>query len=201
MASNINALSDKSGDPEKEIAEFMRGLKLDLGKVQSETASVLADERRAQRALTDCQAEIGKLHRYAEKCLADGNEADAKKFLEKKRPLQEKEAGLQAAYDTAAANVSMMKQMQDKLGSDIGELESRYSKLKERMAAAQRQQTINSRTSPTGGGIDEALKAMEEKADTAYNEAMAVAELRSEKKENIDELFEQWEKNKKSEAE
>ncbi|RKN86070.1 PspA/IM30 family protein [Paenibacillus ginsengarvi] len=195
MASNINALQEKSGDPEKEIEEFMRGLHLDLGKVRSETASVLAEERRAERALADCQAEMSKLQKYAEKCVADGNDEGARKFLEKKAPLQEKEAQLRASHNQSASNVDWMKQMERKLETDIGELELRRTKLKERMLAAQHQKHLNSLGSPTGDGIEAKLKAMEDKANTEYNEAMAIAELRAEKKEDIDELFAQFEKS------
>lgn len=93
MASNMNALLDKAEDPEKTIDNFMRNVNIDLGKVKAETASVLADERRTKRTLDDCQAEISKLQHYAEKAVEAGNEGDARKFLEKKVLLTEKERG------------------------------------------------------------------------------------------------------------
>lgn len=48
MKMNVNALVDKVGDPERTIDDYMRNLNSDLGKVKAETASVLADERRAK---------------------------------------------------------------------------------------------------------------------------------------------------------
>ena len=73
MASNINALLDKMEDPEKMIDQYMRNLESDLGKVKSETAAVMADEKRAKRELDECQAEIDKLQSYAEKAIKAGN--------------------------------------------------------------------------------------------------------------------------------
>ncbi|MDF2713946.1 MAG: phage-shock protein [Paenibacillus sp.] len=196
MASNMNALLDKAEDPEKTIDDFMRSLNDDLGKVKAEAASVLADERRAHRALEDCKAEIGKLQRYAEKSVEAGNDEEARKFLEKKAPLAEKASRLQTAYDLASTNAASMKQMQDKLVSDIGQLEERRARLKGRMAAAKAQQRLNAIGSPLGGGgYDSAFKAAEEKANSAYDEAMAIAELRAGTKEDLDKLFAQEEKS------
>jgi phage shock protein A len=195
MSSNINALLDKSQDPEKTMDTYMRSLNIDLGKVKAETASVLADEKRSQRAWDECKAEINKLQKYAEKAVEAGNDDGARKFLEKKGTLAEKEVQLQAAYELAASNAASMKQMQDKLVSDMSQLEARRTELKSRMAAAKAQQRLNSISSPTGGGIDSVLDALEEKVNSEYHEAMAIAELRAESKENLDELFEQLEKD------
>ena len=49
MSSNINALLDKAEDPSKMIDQYLRNLECDLGKVKSETASVMAEEKRAKR--------------------------------------------------------------------------------------------------------------------------------------------------------
>ncbi|WP_232696481.1 PspA/IM30 family protein [Brevibacillus daliensis] len=194
MSSNINALLDKTGDPEKTIDDFMRSLNSDLGKVKAETASMLTDERRAKRALDECNADIKKLQHYAEKAVEAGDDEDARKFLEKKEPLAEKEAQLQAAYQLASSNVASMKQIQDKLVSDIGQLEARRTKLKGKMAAAKAQQSLNSIGSSDGGN-DAVFDAMEQKVNRAYDEAMAIAELRTEAKDNLDDLFAQYKKS------
>jgi phage shock protein A len=52
MAANFNALLDKAEDPEKMIDQYMRNLEEDLAKVKSETASVMADEKNAQRKVS-----------------------------------------------------------------------------------------------------------------------------------------------------
>ena len=83
MSANINALLDKCEDPEKMIDQYMRNLESDLGKVKAETASVMAEETRAKRELDECTEQVNKMQSYAEKALTAGNEADARKFLEK----------------------------------------------------------------------------------------------------------------------
>lgn len=197
MSSNINALLDKAEDPEKVIDDYMRNLNSDLGKVKAETASVLSDERRAKRVLDESRAEIRKLLNYAEKAAEAGDDEDALKFLERKATQVEKQNQLQTTYDVASTNALRMKQMQDKIVSDVGKLEERRSQLKGKIAATKAQQQLNSRSSSVEAN-DSVFDAMEEKANQAYDEAMALAELRAEPKDDLDDLFAQLEKSTKS---
>ena len=106
MSANINALLDKCEDPEKMIDQYMRNLESDLGKVKAETASVMAEETRAKRELDECTEQVNKMQSYAEKALTAGNEADARKFLEKKQQLVSTQTALQQSYEAAAANAA-----------------------------------------------------------------------------------------------
>ena len=108
MSANINALLDKMEDPSKMIDQYLRNLESDLGKVKAETASVMAEETRSKRALDDCDKEIAKMQTYAEKAIMAGNDADARKFLEKKSQLTETRANLAQTYAAAADNASII---------------------------------------------------------------------------------------------
>lgn len=119
MAANVNALLDKAEDPAKMIDQYLRNLESDLGKVKAETASIMAEEKRAKRALDEALADVEKYQRYAQKAVAAGNDGDARAFLQQKKIASEKAAGLQAAYEAAAANSAKMRQMHDKLVNDI----------------------------------------------------------------------------------
>ncbi|APB78091.1 MULTISPECIES: PspA/IM30 family protein [Paenibacillus] len=196
MKMNVNALVDKVGDPERTIDDYMRNLNSDLGKVKAETASVLADERRAKRALDECKAEIKKLQHYASKSVEAGNEEEARKFLERKGLQADKLEQLQTSYDLASTNAVNMKQMQEKLVSDMGQLEARRAELKGKMAVAKAQQTLNSM-----GSKNSVFEVMEEQVNRAYDEAMAIAELRAGTKDDLDALFAQYEKSTNAEDE
>lgn len=179
MAANINALLDKAEDPEKMIDQTMRNLTKDLGQVKQETAAVMADEQRCKRELDACNAEIAKMQSYAEKALLAGNEADAAKFLEQKNTYVAKQASLQQTYDVAAANAMKMRQMHDKLVSDINELNSRRDAIKAKMKVAKTQQRLNKMTSTitdTSGSIS-AFERMEAKANSMLDQANAMSEL------------------------
>lgn len=201
MSSNWNALVDKAENPEQTIDDFMRGLNRDLGQVRAETTAMLAEERRAKRALDENAAEIRKLEKYAAKSVEDGNEEAAARFLERKGPLSGKEAELRSAYEAAAAQAAGLKQMQDKMVADLEQLEARRISLKEKLAAVQNLQSRSRPGSPLNGGHEAAFKAAEAKANDAYYEALALAELRGEgKKDDVDELFAEFERGLQNKA-
>lgn len=179
MSANVNALLDKAEDPEKMIDQCLRNLQSDLGKVKAETASIMAEEQRAKRELDDCSGDIAKFQNYAVKALEAGNEDDARKFLEKKASLTQKQASLQLNYETASLNASNMKTMHDKLTNDIKDLENRRSAIKGKMAVAKTQERINKMTSSLSGANDSmaAFDRMEEKAEMALDKANAMAAL------------------------
>ena len=54
MSANINALLDKAEDPSKMIDQYLRNLQKDLENVKEETASVMAEEKRCERELKEC---------------------------------------------------------------------------------------------------------------------------------------------------
>lgn len=190
MSANVNALLDKAEDPEKMIDQCLRNLNSDLGKVKAETASIMAEEQRTKRVLTECTEEIDKYQAYAVKALQAGNEADAKKFLEKKAELTAKQAELQAAYDAAKNNSDNMKAMHDKLVNDINQMESRRDTIKAKLAAAKTQERINKMTNSIDGANNSmtAFERYEEKANKALDKANAMAELNAGPKDDIKDL-------------
>lgn len=179
MAANINALLDKAEDPEKMIDQTMRNLTSDLGKVKTETAAVMADEQRCKRELEECNAEIEKMQKYAEKAVVAGNDADATKFLQEKNRLLAKQASLQQTYDVAAANAMKMRQMHDKLVNDINELNARRDAIKAKVKVAKTQQKINKLTSSVSDSSSSisAFERMEAKANSMLDQANAMTEL------------------------
>ncbi len=181
MSSNINALLDKCEDPEKMIDQYLRNLESDLGKVKAETASVMAEETRSKRALDECAEEVKKFQNYAMKAVEQGNDDDARKFLEKKNQLTEKQTSLQQSYDMSVTNAAKMRQMHDKLVNDIGQLNSRKDAIKAKLAVAKTQERLNKIGSSVAGAQNDisAFGRMESKVDKMLDEANAMAELNS----------------------
>lgn len=204
MSSNINALLDKAEDPSKMIDQYLRNLENDLGKVKAETASVMAEERRIKRELNECNEQINKMQNYAEKALLAGNESDAKLFLEKKTQLSKNKESLQQSYDIAEDNAVKMRSMHDKIVKDIGELNARRDQLKAKLAIAKTQERLN-QIGASANGVEGNLSAfdkMEDKINRKLDEANAMAELNSTKKENnIEELMSKYDDNKETNSE
>ena len=181
MSANINALLDRAEDPEKMIDEYLRDIESDLGKVKAETASVMAEEARAKRELDECTEEIDKMQKYAEKAVLAGNDADAKQFLAQKANLVSRQEALQQSYTLAAENASKMRQMHDKLCSDIAELDSRRDAIKAKMQVAKTQERLNKIGASVDGARSNlsAFDRMEAKANKMLDEANAMAQLNS----------------------
>ena len=204
MSSTINALLDKAEDPSKMIDQYLRNLESDLGKVKAETASVMAEEKRSKRELDECNEQINKMQRYAEKALIAGNESDAKTFLEKKTQLYKNQQSLQQSYDIAADNALKMRSMHDKLVKDICELNARRDQLKAKLAVAKTQERLNKIGSSVDGakGNLSAFDKMEEKINRQLDEANAMAELNSSNKEDsIEDLMSKYDDNKENNSE
>lgn len=178
---NVNSWKDQSDDPEKTIDEYLRSLNSDLGKVKAETASLLAEERRAKNALDECCAEIIKMQRYADKSVEAGNEDESRKFLEQATKLGERLSDLQNAYNLASSKAASMKQVQDRLIADLAELEQRRIELKGKLAEARLQQEVDSDGLSSGQA---SFREIEERMTQAIHEAEALAELRKDDPDN-----------------
>lgn len=195
MASNINALLDKAEDPEKMIDQLMRNLADDLAEVKEETAGVIAEEKRAERALEECKKEIAELGSYAAKAVQAGNDNDARKFLTEKASIEGKLTGLTEAYNLAHQNADNMRSMHDKLVNDINELNARKEMIKGKMAVAKTQERINNMIGSTASSANDSIAAferMEAKADKLLDKAEAMAELNKGTDAKIEDLKEKY---------
>lgn len=179
IKANINELLDKCEDPAKMIDQYLRDMTQDLAEVKKETAAVMAEETRAKRMLDENAAETARYTDLARKALTAGNEDDARVFLGKKQQLSEKSVSLQATYDAAHANAQKMREMHDKLVSDIEALNGRREMIKAKVAVAKTQEKVNK----LGASADKAASTMsafarmEQKADKLLDQANAMAEL------------------------
>lgn len=179
IKANINALIDKMEDPSKMIDQSLRDVMEDLAEVKRSTAGVMAEETRTKRLVDANQAEVAKYADFARKALVAGSEGDARVFLAKKQELENVGAGFMTAYAAAHENAVKMRQMHDKLASDVDALRSRREMIKAKVTVAKTQETLNEATSTisrTEGAMN-AFGRMEDKANKMLDEANAMAEL------------------------
>lgn len=203
MSANINAMLDKAEDPEKMIDQYLKNLEEDLVKVKSETASVMADEKNAQRKLEACRAEMDKMAEYARRAVTAGNDEEAKMFLKKKADLADQLAVLEKDYQLACECSAKMRQMHDKLESDIASLKTRRETLKAKIKVAETQKKLNEIGSglASAGNNMAAFDRMEEKVNHMLDEADAMAELNSSPESNsVEELTKKYDADSKSAA-
>lgn len=179
MAANINSILDKAEDPEKMVDQLLRNLNDDLGKVKSETASVMAEEARAKRELDECKSEINKMIDYATRAVNSGNDDDARRFLEKKANLTNDLSDLEQRYNLTKENSNKMKEMHKKISVQIEELNDRRNIIKAKIATAKAQERVNKIGASLNNSKSnfDSFSRMEEKANKMLDEANAMAEL------------------------
>ncbi|MEG2025864.1 MAG: PspA/IM30 family protein, partial [Gordonibacter sp.] len=174
-------LLDACEDPAKMIDQYLRDLVDNLAEVKQETAGVMAEEARTKRLVDDNATEVGKYDDLARKALSAGNEDDARTFLAKKQQLDVRAATLQEAYAAAHENAVKMREMHDKLVSDIEALNGRRESIKAKVAIAKTQDKVNEFASSAdkAAGAMSAFDRMEAKADQMMDRANAMSELSS----------------------
>lgn len=176
--SNINALLDKAEDPAKMVDQTLYELREDLAEVRTNTAKVMAEEKRVKKQLEDCDADIVKYESAAKNALVAGNEDDAKTLIAQKQSLVSKKVELEKTYVVAKQNADKMRQLHDKLVSDIQELESRKESIKVKVSVAKAQESV----AHAMGNVNSqdsiaAFERMEGKADKILRESEAKMEL------------------------
>lgn len=119
MASKL----DSSNNLDRRVKQYLDNLYQDLGKIKSETATIIVEEQRAKRILNECRSDIGKMERYAKRAAEAGESEKAGNYLEKQNSLVEKETELEEAVNLAISNSVKIKEMHQKIVSDIAELE------------------------------------------------------------------------------
>lgn len=182
IKANVNVLLDKMEDPSKMIDQYLQDMMEDLAEVKRSTAGVMAEETRTKRLVDNNQAEVAKYTDLAKKALMAGNEDDARVFITKKQELEDLGVGLMTAYAAAHENAIKMRQMHDKLASDIEALKARRQMIKAKVTVAKTQETLNkvsTSAEKTQGAIN-AFNRMEDKANRMLDEANAMAELNKE---------------------
>lgn len=182
VKANINELLDKAEDPAKMVDQYLVDLTESLAEVKRETAGVMAEEARTRRAVDRNAEESARMEGLARKALAAGNEDDARVFLGKKQKLDATGAELSKAAEAAHANAEKMRQMHDKLVSDIEDLKARREAIKAKAAVARTQEMVGGYTSGSDKAESaiEAFNRMEAKVDRDLDAANAMAELNEE---------------------
>lgn len=190
IKANINDLLDRAEDPSKMIDQYLRELTESLAEVKEATAGVMAEEARTHRLLDENLAQVNKYEDLARRALAAGNEDDARTFLAKKQEIAGNTDAFQMAYDAAHENAEKMRQMHDKLVSDIGKLNQRKEAIKAKVAVAKAQNKVNAMTSAgdKAEGAMAAFDRMEAKANAMLDKSDAMTELNQKPRDAAEEL-------------
>ena len=191
MKSNVNSLLDKAEDPEKMIDQTLRDAYEDLAEVKKNTAAVMADEKKAQRAYDTAVAKMKAEHEMAVKALKSGNEGDAKAFLASEQRIKTTEVEpAEKVLAAAKQNSQKIRSMYDKLSKDIATMESRRNTVKASIAVAEAAETVNNMKIPNRG--QDSFERYAEMAQAQLDKAQATIELNEEPVDEMDKLRDKY---------
>ena len=164
VKSNLNELLDKFEDPEKIIDQTIIDAVQEYGNMKKTALDVLANETLTKKQLDELKKEAETWHSIAVKALTAGNEADAKKALEKENDCQTRAASQEAAYEAARQAADTVR---GKLRQEAAQIRARAVTARVTKKAAE----LTSRD--TDRGAFDAFARMEEKADRELARAQA----------------------------
>lgn len=143
MSANFEGILEKYEKPDKMIDQYMKNLEHDLGEVKAETAKVMAIQKGAERRVKNAEADVLSWTEYAEAAVKEGNDDDARKFLEKQVASEKELEAYKKAFETAADNSRKMQEMHKKLMSDIGVLRAQRDELITQYTVAKTSQSMS----------------------------------------------------------
>lgn len=178
MEANIYAMLEKCKDPAKMIDQTLRKCEDKLAQVRKETSSIMAEADMAQQNVDKLQAEVRRYEEAAKKALLAGNNADAEALVAKKQSLM---PTLNQAIETAnlaKQNADCMRQMHDKLTSDIKILQERRSTIKGQIRMAEATDRVTEAAQMMGKAtVTTQIDDLSESASRKLAEAKARQEL------------------------
>lgn len=194
MSSNINALLDKAENPEKMVDQYLRNAKKDLAEVRKETAGVMAEEKRAQNEVNETQSEVNKFANLTKEALKAGNREHAGTFLKKQKELESLLTDQQSIAQAAKTNADQMRELHNKLVSDISNMENRKNILKGKASATRARETVNrmGASSAKHNATSGKMGDMENKINERFNRAMSESELLEGTKDEAEDLMSQY---------
>ncbi|MCD8195620.1 MAG: PspA/IM30 family protein [Lachnospiraceae bacterium] len=192
MRANVNDRLDKRADPERTIDEALVQAREDLAEVKLETAKVMAAERSAKSRRDDTKERAEREHGLAGAALRAGNEADARKFLASEAKIREQLAADEKSLAMAQQNTEKMRELYNKLATDIQDMEARKSRIRATMSMADATERLNSAGTPKRSA-SAAFEQYEDMANRRLDKAQAEAELNRRQGDGLDELREKYE--------
>ena len=175
---SINDLIDQFEDPEKIVDQTILDATEEYGKVKEASLEILANEIRAKKELDRLNGEAAKWHNIAANALKSGNEADARKALEKEADFKTRAASQGTIHANAKAAADNIREKLRVMEDEINEMKVKSAEIKAKAVTAKVTRKANALASKDATrSAFEAFNRMEEKADKELAKAQAAESL------------------------
>ena len=178
IRASLNTLIDRAEDPEKMLEQMMRDLQASYDRSRTEVARVLGEKHRLAAQLQSSDLEARDWERKAVLALKAGDEALARKALERKRAVVEVADGYRAQVEEQTAVSEKLKDALRALENKLSEARVKRSLLSARHKRAMAQRKIHIALEAAGSTTAfDNLARLESRIGELEAEGLAAAEL------------------------
>lgn len=166
LRANLNAVVEKSDDPEKTLRRLQLDMRNQLVQVKTQVATAISESRKLQARAAEKRAEASTWYKKAENAVQHNNESAARDALARHNDLLKLAERYQQQQQEQDQLVATMRNVLRQLESKIAEVEATIDLLVTRKRSALLQQRVYDALNKTGSGVDK------EKANRAQDAVM-----------------------------
>jgi phage shock protein A len=166
LRANLNAVVEKSDDPEKTLRRLQLDMRNQLMQVKTQVATAISESRKLQARAGEKRSEANTWYKKAENAVQHTNESAARDALTRYNDLVKLADRYQQQQQEQDQLIATMRNVLRQLESKIAEVEATIELLVTRKRSALLQQRVYDALNKTGGGVDK------EKANRAQDAVM-----------------------------
>ena len=180
VKSNISDLLDRAEDPEKMIRQMIREMEEAVSKATASVGTAVANQKRLERHFNEKRAQTEDWQRKAEHAVGAGEDALARRSLERKAIMQKAVDDLGPAMEQSGRTAGQLREQLRELKGKLEEARTREGTLIARHQAAQARKKLAQSISGLGTDAFSSFERFEQKVESGEAEAEAHAELAGE---------------------
>ena len=189
MNANVNSILDKMENPEKMMNQYITDMEevvakvdkieKDIADVKMQTAGVMAEAKLIENRISVMESEISSYEDMIREALNKTDETAALVLTKKKIQLQDELSKLKEAKSVADDNVRKMREMYEKLTSDLSVLKLKRDTLKSKLSVIKVKDIVSDSGTKGTSAVNtaEEFKRLEEKIDKRLATADAIESL------------------------
>lgn len=189
LRANLNAMAEKSEDPEKTLRQLQLDMRNQLVQVKTQVATIIAEGRKLQKRVSEQQSEASQWLKKAEQAIQQNNENAARDFLARYNGLVRQVQRYQQQQKEQEQLSATMRGVLRQLEAKISEVDTTIELLVARKRNALLQQRVYDTLSKSGSSKDKerALRAQ----DTLFEIEARARALADIQERDIDNQLEQ----------
>jgi phage shock protein A len=168
LRANLNAVAEKSDDPEKTLRQLQQDMRNQLVQVKTQVATAISEEMKLQKRSKGLQTEAHLWLKKAEQAVQQNNEQAARDYLARYNDLARQTQRYEQQHKEQEQLVFTMRGILRQLEAKISEVETTIELLAARKRSALLQQRVYDTLSKSGSPKDK------EKAERAQDKLLEV---------------------------